>query len=65
MEDRLILDGVYVDLGDKFIWQQQHYQAHLGHQGEGEEIEKRRGLEIERRLGLKLKATKVEVGNEG
>jgi hypothetical protein len=52
------------DLGDKFIWQQLH-QAHYGHQGEGEEIEKRQGLEIERRRGLKLKATRVEVGNEG
>ena len=64
MEDRLILDGVDDDLGDKIIWQQLH-QAHRGHQGEGEEIEKRRGLEIERRRGLKLKATRVEVGDEG
>jgi hypothetical protein len=40
MEDGLILDGVDGDLGDKFIWQQQQHQAHLGHQGEGEEIEK-------------------------
>jgi hypothetical protein len=62
MEDRLILDGVDDDLGDKFIWQQLH-QAHRGHQGEGEEIEKRRDLEIERRRGLKL-ATRDEVGNE-
>jgi hypothetical protein len=64
MEDGLILYGVDDDLGDKFIWQKQH-QAHLGHQGEGEEIEKRQGLEIERRRGLKLKATRVEVGDEG
>jgi hypothetical protein len=48
MDDRLILDGVDDDLGDKFIWQQLH-QAHHEQQGEGEEIEKRRGLEIERR----------------
>jgi hypothetical protein len=47
MEDVLILDGVNDDLGDKFIWQQLH-QAHRGHQGDGEEIEKRWGLEIER-----------------
>jgi hypothetical protein len=47
------------DLGDKIIWQQMH-QAHRGHQGEGEEIEKQRGLEIERRRGLKL-ATRIEV----
>jgi hypothetical protein len=64
MEDKLILDGVDDDLGDKFIWQQQH-QAHRGHQGEGEEIENRQGLEIERCRGLKLKATRVEVGDEG
>jgi hypothetical protein len=63
MEGRLILDGVDDDLGDKFIWQQPH-QGHRGHQGEGEEMEKRRGLEIERRRGLKLKAMRVEVGNE-
>jgi hypothetical protein len=43
MEDELILDGVDDDLGEKFIWQQLH-QAHRRHQGEGEEIEKRRGL---------------------
>jgi hypothetical protein len=49
MENGLILDGVDDDLGEKFIWQQQH-QAHRGHhQGEGEEIAQRRGLEIERR----------------
>jgi hypothetical protein len=48
MEDGLILDGVDDDMGEKFIWQQQN-QAHRGHQGEGEEIEKRQGLEIERR----------------
>jgi hypothetical protein len=64
MEDGLILDGVDDDLSDKFIWQQQH-QAHCGHQGEEEEIEKRRGLEIERRRGLKFKATRVEIGDEG
>jgi hypothetical protein len=64
MEDGLILDGVDDDLGDKFIWQQQH-QAHRGNQGEGEEIDKRWGLEIERRGGLKLKVTRVEVGDEG
>jgi hypothetical protein len=45
MEDGLILDRVDDDLGKKFIWQQ-HHQAHRWHQGEGEEIEKRRGLEI-------------------
>jgi hypothetical protein len=64
MEDELILDGMDDDLGDKFIWQQLH-EAYCGHQGEEEEIEKRRGLEIERRRGLKLKATRVEVGDEG
>jgi hypothetical protein len=64
MEDGLILDGVDDDLGDKFIWQQQH-QAHLGLQGDGEGIETRRGLEIERRRGLKLKVMRVEVGDEG
>jgi hypothetical protein len=37
MENGLILDGVDDDLGEKFIWQQQH-QAHCGYQGEGEEI---------------------------
>jgi hypothetical protein len=72
MENGLILDGVYDDLGEKFIWQQQH-QAHRGHQGEGEEIaqrlglefERQRGLEFERHRGLKLAATRVEVGDEG
>jgi hypothetical protein len=64
MEDRLILDGVDDDLGDKFIWQQLH-QAHRGHQGEGEEIKKQWGLEIERRRGFMLKAMRVEVGNKG
>jgi hypothetical protein len=50
------------DLGEKFIWQQQH-QAHRGHhQGEGEEIAQRQGLEIERRRGLKLAAMRDEVG---
>jgi hypothetical protein len=29
MENRHILDGVDDDLGEKFIWQQQH-QAHRG-----------------------------------
>jgi hypothetical protein len=52
------------DLGYKIIWQQLH-QAHSGHQGEGEEIEKRQGLEIERRRGKKLKAMRVEVGDKG
>jgi hypothetical protein len=46
MENDHILDGVDDDLGEKFIWQQQH-QAHHGHQGEGEEIAQRRGLEFE------------------
>jgi hypothetical protein len=64
INDELILDGVDDDLGDKIIWQQLH-QAHSGHQGEGEEIEKRRGLEIERRRGKKLKAMRVEVGDKG
>jgi hypothetical protein len=59
MENRLILDGVDDDLGDKIIWQQLH-QAHRGHQVEGEEIEKRRGLEFEMRREFKL-ATRVEV----
>jgi hypothetical protein len=45
MNDGLILDGVDDDLGDKIIWQQLHI-AHHGHQGEGQEIEKRRDLEI-------------------
>jgi hypothetical protein len=45
MEDGLILDGVDDDLGDKFIWQQQH-QAHRGHQGEGEETKKQLSLKI-------------------
>jgi hypothetical protein len=34
MEDRLILDGVNDDMGNKIIWQQLH-QEHHGHQGEG------------------------------
>jgi hypothetical protein len=37
MENDHILDVVDDDLGEKFIWQQQH-QAHCSHQGEGEEI---------------------------
>jgi hypothetical protein len=41
MENSHILDVVDDDLGEKFIWQQQH-QAHWGHQGEGEEIAQRR-----------------------
>jgi hypothetical protein len=64
MEDGLILYGVDDDLSDKFTWQHLH-QAHGVHQGEWEEIEKRRGLEIERRRGLKLKVTRIEVGDEG
>jgi hypothetical protein len=64
MENRLILDGVDDDLGEKFIWQQQH-QAHCGHQGEGEEIAQRRGLKIKRQRGLKLAAKRVEVGDKG
>jgi hypothetical protein len=52
------------DLGEKFIWQQQHQAHRRHHQGEGEEIAQRRGLEIEMRRGLKLVATRVEVGKE-
>jgi hypothetical protein len=64
MENGLILDGVDVDLGEKFIWKQQH-QAHRGHhQGEGEEKAQQRGLEIERRRGLKLVAMRDEVRKE-
>jgi hypothetical protein len=39
MESWLILDGLDDDLGEKFIWQQQH-QAHCHghHQGEREKI---------------------------
>jgi hypothetical protein len=48
--ERRILDGADDDLGDNIIYQQQH-QAHHGHQGKGEEIEKRQGLEIARRRG--------------
>jgi hypothetical protein len=60
MENELILDGVGEDLGDKFIWKQQH-QAHCGHhQGEGEEIAQRWGLEFEWRRGLKLAVTRDE-----
>jgi hypothetical protein len=52
------------DLGEKFIWQQQH-QAYRGHhQKEGEEIAHRWGLEFEWRQGLKLAATRDEVGKE-
>jgi hypothetical protein len=61
MESGHILDGVDDDLGEKFIWQQQH-QAHRGHQGEGEEIAQRRGLAFEWRRGWKLVATRDEVG---
>jgi hypothetical protein len=64
MENRLILDGVDDDLGDKFIWQQQHQAQHSHHQGEGEEIAQRRGLEIERRRGLNLAVMRDEVGKE-
>jgi hypothetical protein len=39
MDDGLILDGVDDDLSDKIIWQQLH-EAHRGHQGAEEEIEK-------------------------
>jgi hypothetical protein len=34
MENDHILDGVDDDLGEKFIWQQQHQVHHGGHQGE-------------------------------
>jgi hypothetical protein len=65
MENRLILDGVDDDLGEKFIWQQQHQAQYRGHhQGEGEEIAQQRGLEFEWRRGLKLAATRDEVGKE-
>jgi hypothetical protein len=37
MENGLILDEADDDLGEKFIWQQQH-QEHREHQGEGGEI---------------------------
>jgi hypothetical protein len=53
MEDRLILDGM------------DDASSTLRPSGEGEEIEKRRGLEFERRRALKLKAMRVEVGDEG
>jgi hypothetical protein len=57
MEDRLILDGVDDDLGDKIIWQQLN-QAQRGCQGEGGKIEKR--------WVWKLKGDGVEVdGDEG
>jgi hypothetical protein len=64
MEKGLILDRVDDDLGEKFIWQQQHQAHRRHHQGEGEEITQRQGLEIERRRGLKLAATRDEVGKE-
>jgi hypothetical protein len=35
MENSHILDGVDDDLGEKFIWQQQHEAHRGGHQGEG------------------------------
>jgi hypothetical protein len=35
MENGHMLDGVDDDLGEKFIWQQQHQAKHGGHQGEG------------------------------
>jgi hypothetical protein len=31
MENGYILDGVDDDLGEKFIWQQQHQAHHDGH----------------------------------
>jgi hypothetical protein len=34
MENGHILDGVIDDLGEKFIWQQQHQAHRGGHQGE-------------------------------
>jgi hypothetical protein len=37
MKNGLILDGVDGDLGEKFIWQQQHQADRGHHQGEGEE----------------------------
>jgi hypothetical protein len=38
-ENGLVLDAVDDDLGEKFIWQQQHLaQRCRNHQGEGEEI---------------------------
>jgi hypothetical protein len=59
MENRLILDGVDDDLGEKFIWQHQSQAQHrIHHQGEGEEIAQRRGLEFEWRRGLKLAVTR-------
>jgi hypothetical protein len=45
IENGYIPDVVDDDLGEKFIWQQQH-QAHRGHQGEGEEIAQRTGFGI-------------------
>jgi hypothetical protein len=63
MENGHILDGVDDDLGEKFIWQQQHLAYH-SHQGEGEKIAQRRGLEFEWRRGLKLVTTRDEVGKE-
>jgi hypothetical protein len=35
MENGHILDGVDDDLGEKFIWQQQHQEHRGSHQGEG------------------------------
>jgi hypothetical protein len=65
MENGLILYGVDDDLGEKFIWQQQHQAQLRGHhQGEGEEIAQRLGLEFEWRRGLKLAATRDEAGKE-
>jgi hypothetical protein len=34
MENSHILDGVDDDLGEKFIWKQQHQAHRGGHQGE-------------------------------
>jgi hypothetical protein len=58
MENSHILDGVDDDLGDKFIWQQQHQAHRGGHQGDG-------GKSTATGFGV-LMVTRVEVGgNEG
>jgi hypothetical protein len=64
MENGLILNGVDDDLGEKFIWQQQHQAHREHHQGEEEEIAQRWGLEFEWRRGFKLATTRDEVGKE-